>query len=82
MARPGKVPTSGPPEVLCPRSTQGFGNLPEDRPGLGETPYATTESSLCTNGVLFPNTQLGRVSHQLLVASPPRSGLCRIYCVA
>ena len=54
MSHPGKTPTSGSPEVLRPRGTQGFGNLPEDRPGLGETPYTTTVSSLCTNGVLFP----------------------------
>ena len=54
MSRPGKAPTSGSPEVLCPRGTQGFGNLPEDRPGLGGTPYTTTVSSLCINGVLFP----------------------------
>ena len=56
MSRPGKAPTSssGSPEVLCPHGTQGFGNLQEDRPGLGETPYTTTVSSLCTNGVLFP----------------------------
>ena len=54
MARPGKAPTSGPPEVLCPRGTQGFGNLPKDRPGLGETTYTTTVSSPCTNGVLSP----------------------------
>ena len=54
MARPGKAPTSGSPEVLRPRCTQGFDNLPEDRPGLGETPYTTTASSLCTNGVVFP----------------------------
>ena len=54
MSRPGKAPTSGSPEVLCPRGTQGFGNRPEDRPGFGETPYTTTVSSLCTNGVLSP----------------------------
>ena len=60
MSHPGKAPTSakapisGSPEVLCPSGTQGFGNLPEDRPGLGETPYTTMVSSLCTNGVLFP----------------------------
>ena len=54
MARPGKTPTSVPPEVLCPRGTQGFGNLPKDRPGLGETTYTTSESSLCTNRVLLP----------------------------
>ena len=54
MARPGKAPTSGSPEDLHPRGTQGFGNLPEDRSGLGETPYTTTASSLCTNGVVFP----------------------------
>ena len=62
MARPGKAPKSAPPEVLCPRGAQGFGNLPKDRPGLGETTYMTSESSLRTNGVLFPNTQVGRVS--------------------
>ena len=54
MSRPGKAPTSGSPEVLCRRGTQGFGNLPEDRPGLGETPYTTTVSSLCTNGDPLP----------------------------
>ena len=54
MSRPGKAPTSGSPEVLCPCGTQGFGNIPEDQPGLGEIPYMTTVSSLCTNGVLFP----------------------------
>ena len=26
MSRPGNTPTSGSPEVLCPRGTQGFGN--------------------------------------------------------
>ena len=46
--------TSGSPEVLRPRGTQGFGNLPENRPGLREIPYTTTVSSLRTNGVLFP----------------------------
>ena len=50
MARPGKAPTSGPPEVLCPRGAQGFGNLPKDRPGLGVTTYTTSESFLHTNG--------------------------------
>ena len=35
LSRPGKAPTSGLPEVLRPRGTQGFGNLPEDQPGLG-----------------------------------------------
>ena len=45
-----------------PRGTQGFSNLPKDRPGLGETAYTTSEPSLCTNGVLLPNTQVGRVS--------------------
>ena len=54
MSRSGKAPTSGSPEVLRPRGTQGFGNLPEDRPGLGETLYTTTVSSMCTNGVVFP----------------------------
>ena len=78
-SRPGKAPTSGPPEVLCPRGAQGFGNLPKDRPGLGETTYTTSESSLRTNGVLFPNTQVGWGSYLLREVSPPRSGLCRIY---
>ena len=55
MSRPRKAPTSGSPEVLRPRGTQGFCNIPKDRPGLGETPYTTTVSSLCTDGVLFPN---------------------------
>ena len=52
MARPGKAPTSGSPEVLRPRGTQGLVNYT----GLasGETPYTTTVSSLCTNGVVFP----------------------------
>ena len=73
MARPGKAPTSGPPEVLCPRGAQGFGNLPKDRPGLGETTYTTSESSLRTNRVLFPNTQVGQGSHLLREVSPPHS---------
>ena len=63
MSRPRKAPTSGPPEVLLPHGTQGFGNLHEDRPGLGETPYATMVSSLCTNGSYFLNTQVGRASN-------------------
>ena len=77
MARPGKAPISAPPEVLCPRGTQGFGNLPNDRPGLGETTYTTSESSLCINGVLRPNTQVGRVSLLTQEVLPPHSGLCR-----
>ena len=48
------------------------------RTGLGETPYTTTVSSLCTNGVVFPYYP----SHQLQEGSPPRSGLCRRYGVA
>ena len=52
------APTTAP---LSPAHTQGFSNLPKDRPGLGETAY-TSEPSLCTNGVLLPNTQVGRVS--------------------
>ena len=48
--------SSAPPP---PRGTQGFSNLPKDRPGLGETAYTTSEPSLCTNGVLIPNTQVG-----------------------
>ena len=78
MARPGKAPTSGSPEVLCPRGTQDFGY----RPGLGETPKTTTVSSLCTNGSYLLNTQVGRVYDLMQQDSPPRSGLCRIYCVA
>ena len=77
MSRPGKAPTSAPPEVLCPRGTQGFGNLPKDLPGLGETTYTTSESSLRTNGVLLPNTQVGRVSLLPQEVPPPSSGLCR-----
>ena len=42
--------------------TQSFSNLPKDRPGLGETAYTISEPSLLTNGVLLPNTQVGRVS--------------------
>ena len=62
--------TSSSPEVLRPRGTQGFGNLPESRPGLREIPYTTTVSSLCTNGVLFPQY-------------PARAGVpSRIYCMA
>ena len=79
MTRPGKAPTSAPPEVLCPRGTQGFGNLPRDRPGLGlgETTYTTSESSLCTNGVLLPNTQVGWVSLLTQEVLPPHSRLWR-----
>ena len=65
------------PEVLCPRGTQGFGNLPKDRPGFGETTYTTSESSLCINGVLLPNTQVGWVSLLTQEVLPPHSGLCR-----
>ena len=58
MSHPGKAPTycalSVRPKVLHPRGTQSFGNFPENRPGLKEIPYMTTVSSLCTNGVLFP----------------------------
>ena len=61
MTRPGKAPISAPLEVLSSHGTHGFGNLPKDRPGLGETTYTTSEPSLCTNGVLLPNTQVGRV---------------------
>ena len=82
MACPGKAPTSAPPEVLCPRGTQGFGNLPKDRPGLEETTYTTSESSLCTNGVLLPNTQVGQVSLRTQEVLPPHSGLRPIYWVA
>ena len=80
MTRPGKALTSAPPEVLCPRGTQGFGNLPKDRRGLGrgETTYTTSESSLCTNGVLLPNTQVGWVSLLTQEVLSPHSGLCRI----
>ena len=66
-------PTGGP----LPRGTQGFGNLPKDRPGLGEATYTTSESSLCTNGVLLPNTQVGWVSLLTQEVLPPHSGLCR-----
>ena len=59
MARPGKAPTSAHRRSSVPSGTQGFGNLPKDRHGLGETTYTTSESSLCTNGVLIPNTQVG-----------------------
>ena len=57
-----------------PRRSQGFGNLPESRPGFKEIPYTTTMSSMWSYGVLV-NTQLGRVSHQEYEASPPLSGL-------
>ena len=77
MAHPGKAPTSAPPEVLCPRGTQGFGNLPKDRPSLGETTNTTSESCLCTNRVLLPNTQVGRVSLLTQEVLPPHSGLCQ-----
>ena len=66
--------TSGSPEVLRPRGTQGFGNLPESRPGLREIPYTTTVSSLCTNGVIFPQYPAR--------AGVPSSIRGRIYCVA
>ena len=55
------TPTSVSLEVLSP-TAQGLSNLPKDQPGLGETTYATSESSLCTNGVPLPITQVGRVS--------------------
>ena len=74
---PGESTHIRPSEVLCLRGTQGFGNLPKDRPGLGETTYTTSESSLCTNGVLLPNTQIGRVSLLTQEVLPPHSGLCR-----
>ena len=47
---------------LVPCGTQGLSNLPKDQPGLGETTYETSESFLCTGGVLLPITDLGRVS--------------------
>ena len=58
------------------RGTQGLSNLPKDQPDLGETTYATSESSLCTNGVILPITQVGRMS--LLHTGGPHTGLCRI----
>ena len=63
----------------CFSKLQGFSNLPKDRPGLGEKAYTTSEPSLFTNGVLLPNTQVGRVS--LLNTGGSTStlrGLCRI----
>ena len=56
-----EYPTTATPTSV-PRGTQGLSDLPKDQPGLGETTYATSESSLCTNGVLLPITQVGRVS--------------------
>ena len=50
--------TGGP----VPRGAQGLSNLPKDQPGLGENTYKTSESFLCTGGVLLPITHLGRVS--------------------
>ena len=56
------TPTSISLKVLFPRGTQGLSNLPKDQPGIGETTYETSESFLCTGGVLLPITHLGRVS--------------------
>ena len=70
----GKHPHPVHPRSSVPvRGAQGFGNLPKNRPGLGETTYTTSESSLRTNRVLFPNTQVGWGSHLLREVSPPRS---------
>ena len=38
---PGESTHIRPPDILCPRGTQGFGNLPKDRLGLGETTYTS-----------------------------------------
>ena len=56
-SRPGKASTyralpSRPKST--PRRSQGFGNLPESRPGLREIPYTTTLSSLWSYGVFVP----------------------------
>ena len=56
-SRPGKAPIfralpSRPKST--PRLSQGFGNLPESRPGFREIPYTTTISSLWSYGVFVP----------------------------
>ena len=58
-----------------PRRSQGFGNLPISRPGLGKLPTRQSVSSLWSPECLLLNTQLGRVSPYGYEASPPRSGL-------
>ena len=45
------------------------------RTGLGEITYMTSESSLCTNGVLLPNTQVQRVSLQTQEVLPPHPNI-------
>ena len=66
-------PTGGP---LSPRYT-GFQQPPQGPAWPGETTYTTSKSSLYTNGVLLPNTQVGRVSLLTMEVLPPHSGLCR-----
>ena len=58
-----------------PRRSQGFGNLPISRPGLGKLPTRQSMSSLWSPWCLLLITQLGRVSPYDYDASPPRSGL-------
>ena len=78
MSRPGKAPTSGSPEVLRARGTQGFGSIPEDWPGLGKLPTRLRCLPCAPMGWYFLITQVGRVVHQLQEGP----GLCRIYGVA
>ena len=61
------------------RQSQGFGNLPISRPGLGKLPTRQSVSSLWSPECLLPNSQLGRVSPYSYEASPPLSGLTNTY---
>ena len=54
------TPTSASLEVLSPTAHRVSATSP--RTGLGETAYTTSDPSLCTNWILLPNTQVGRVS--------------------
>ena len=56
-SHPGKHPHSAHFRLARsphPRRSQGFGNLPESRPGFREIPYTTTMSSLWSYGVFVP----------------------------
>ena len=76
QSRPRKTPTFCAPHanhyVWQP---QGFGSLPNCRPGVGKLPTRLIQSSLRSTSLVFLYTQLGRVSPYGYEVSPPLSGL-------